>query len=234
MASSRNSEDYVVRFSTWARFQHAAVIVLFFLLVAKGLTQKWPQAELSQWTVDLFGGIFVTRWLHRVSGVVFTLLTVAHLSVVVGQLWLGRAKPTMLLSRRDFQDVIQTLRYYRGKTEEPAKFGRYDYGQKFEYWGLIFGSAIMILTGFILIFPVWISRILPAELIPAAKEAHTNEAMMALAIILVWHLYGAHFKPEVFPADGSIFSGRISRERLAEEHPREYEELFPQESVAPS
>ena len=52
-----------VRFSPWARFQHLAMMVLFTLLIVTGLPQKWPSWEFSQWLVDVFGGIFVARWL---------------------------------------------------------------------------------------------------------------------------------------------------------------------------
>jgi cytochrome b subunit of formate dehydrogenase len=219
-------DEYVVRFSSWSRFQHAAVIVLFGLLLVTGMPQGWPTSDASRWVVDHLGGIFATRWLHRAAGILFTGLVVAHLTVAITGVLSGRMKPSMLLGRQDFRDAINNLRYYAGYTEAAPKFGRYDYRQKFEYWGLIFGSLIMVATGYILYFPIIISRFLPAELIPAAKAMHSYEALFAFLIVLVWHIAGAHLAPESFPIDTSIFTGKIRKEKLRHEHALEYEDLF--------
>jgi formate dehydrogenase gamma subunit len=226
MSDHTRDHDLVQRFTWWARTQHLAIILLFTVLLVTGLPQKWPSLEISQWTIDVLGGIFVARWIHRVAGIVFAVLTIAHLAVAIGGVLANRFKPTMLFSAQDFRDAVENLRYYLGRRDEAPKFGRYDYRQKFEYWGLIFGSFIMVATGFILFFPIVVSKILPAELIPAAKTMHTNEALLALLIILVWHLYGAHLNPDVFPFDSSIFTGKIEKARLHHEHPLEYEEMF--------
>jgi formate dehydrogenase subunit gamma len=218
--------EYVVRFSPWARFQHAAIIVLFTLLLVTGMPQKWPTAGVSIWVVDQLGGIFAARWLHRAVGIVFSVLVVAHLAVAIGGLLSGRMKGSMLLGRKDFRDAIDNLKYYAGYAPTQPRFGRFDYRQKFEYWGLIFGSIVMVATGFILYFPMAIARMLPAELIPAAKVMHSYEALFAFLIVLVWHIAGAHLAPESFPIDTSIFTGKIRKDKLRHEHPLEYDDLF--------
>ena len=220
------ASEYVVRFSFWARFQHAAVILLFGLLLLTGLPQKWPYAEASRWVIEHLGGILATRWLHRAAGIAFSVLLGAHLLVAIGGVVSRRIPPSMLLSRKDFRDTVDNLRYYAGFAETPPRFGRYDYRQKFEYWGLIFGALIMVLSGFILYFPIVLSRVLPAELIPAAKVMHTYEALLAFLIVLIWHMAGAHLTPESFPMDTSIFTGRIRKEKLRREHALEYEERY--------
>ena len=220
------TSEYVVRFSFWARFQHAAIILLFGVLLLTGMPQKWPYAEASRWVIERLGGIFVARWLHRAAGIAFSGLLVAHLAIAIAGVMSRRTQPSMLLSRKDFRDAIDNLRYYVGYAETPPPFGRFDYRQKFEYWGLIFGALIMVLSGFILYFPILLSRVLPAELIPAAKVMHSAEAMLAFLIILIWHMAGAHLTPESFPMDTSIFTGKIRKDKLRREHPLEYDDLF--------
>lgn len=224
--SPDDNVEYVVRFSFWSRFQHAAVILLFGLLVLTGMPQTWPYLDVSRWLIDALGGIFVVRWVHRAVGVAFTVLVAAHLAVVIAGVLSGRMKPSMLLGRRDFTDAIHNLRYYAGYVDAPPRFGRFDYRQKFEYWGLVFGSLIMVGTGFVLLYPIQISNVLPAQLIPAAKLMHSYEALFAFLIVLVWHMAGAHLTPESFPMDTSIFTGKIRKDKLRHEHPLEYEDIF--------
>lgn len=226
MADNEADKELVQRFSFWARLQHASAVTLFGLLVLTGMPQKWPYVAASQWLVTHLGGLLVVRWLHRAAGIAFAALLLAHLAVAITGVVTRRMRPAMLLSRQDFQDAIANLRYYLGYTEHPPKFGRYDYRQKFEYWGLIFGGFIMAGTGFVLYFPIAVSRLLPAELIPVAKLTHSYEALLALLIVVVWHIAGALLTPESFPMDTSIFSGKISKEKLRREHTLEFEEKY--------
>ena len=223
-APGAGDDGHVVRFSAWARLQHAVVIVLFSVLLVTGMPQKWPYLDASRWLLERLGGIFAVRWLHRVAGLFFGIFLLVHLAVVIGGVFTRRVKPTMMFARKDFRDAFDYLRYCLGWVEESPRFGRYDYKQKFEYWGLVFGAVIMTLSGLLLFAPILVSRLLPAEMIPAAKAMHSNEALLALLIILVWHLAAAILNPETFPLDTSIFTGKIRRDRMRHEHPLEYEE----------
>ena len=158
------------------------------------------------------------------AGFVFAFLMALHLGLVIWKTATKRFKLfTMVPDQKDFRDALQTLRYYVGLEKAHARFDRFDYRQKFEYWGMLAGSLIMVLTGLVLYFPALVARLLPGQLIPVAKVAHSNEGLLATLVIIVWHIYNAHLNPDVFPFDPSIFTGKISRERMEKEHPLELE-----------
>jgi cytochrome b subunit of formate dehydrogenase len=128
-------------------------------------------------------------------------------------------------TRQDFTDAILTIRYYLGVSDRQARFDRFDYRQKFEYWGLVLGSLLVVATGLVLLFPVQVTQRLSGAVVPVASVAHSNEGLLAFLTILIWHIYNAHLSPDVFPFDTSIFTGRISLDRMKHEHPRELERL---------
>ncbi len=220
----------ITRFSVGRRIEHLALIVVFTLLVITGIPQKFPEVGLSSSVVELFGGLAAMRAVHRVCGLVLTGMAVVHLVAAVVAAARGHKHAFAMVPRRkDFSDAIQQLRYYLGIGQTQARFDRYDYRQKFEYWGVVIGTIIICITGFILLAPTTVTSFLPGQVIPAAKLAHGNEGLLALLVIVIWHMYNAHFNPEVFPFDTTIFSGKISRTRMEHEHPLELEAMESEE-----
>jgi cytochrome b subunit of formate dehydrogenase len=217
--------DSVQRFSTRQRIEHVAMMSLFTVLCITGFPQKFFSASASQTLVDFFGGVGATRFIHRVSGVLFTVLGAWHLVWAAWHLFRGKVPLSMVATKKDFTDAMTTLRYYLGVSRVQAKFDRFDYRQKFEYWGLVLGTVVMVSTGLILLFPILVTNFLPGQVIPASKVMHGSEGLMAFLVIIIWHIYNAHLSPEVFPFDTSIFTGRISRHRMEREHPLELERI---------
>ena len=221
--------EYVIRFSVRQRIEHVCVMTLFLALAVTGLAQKFFEARWAQWMIAAMGGIDRVRWLHREAGLLFAAVTIVHLAVALVLVVSRRATPAIVPTRKDFRDAVIMMRYYLRLSDEQARFDRYDYRQKFEYWGLVLGSGLMIVTGFMLYFPVLTTRFLPGEIIPAAQMAHSNEGLLAFLVVITWHIYNAHFSPDVFPFDVTVFSGKISVERMEKEHPLEYARMRPDE-----
>ncbi len=223
MQSTEQAE--IRRFGLSRIIEHWLNAVVFAILVVTGLAQKFHDYDLSYWIIIKLGGVDSVRLIHRYSGLLFSVLTVVH--VILGSLGvlLKKWQASMVINLNDFMDAVHNMKYYFGLTSHPALCGRYDYKQKFEYWGVVVGGMLMIATGLTLWFPVTVASLLPGEIIPAAKALHTNEALLAFLVIVTWHIYNSIFSPEVFPLDTAIFTGFISRERMVHEHPRELAEL---------
>jgi cytochrome b subunit of formate dehydrogenase len=225
--------ETMIRFGRRARVEHAAIMVLFALLVLTGIPQKFYPDSWAAGVIGLVGGIDRARWVHRFAGIAFALLAAEHLAVVVVGALRGRMALSMVPGGQDVRDAWRTLEHQLGFRAEGARFDRYDYRQKFEYWGLVFGGLVMIVTGFALYLPTLFARFVGGQAIPAAKAVHTNEGLLALLVILTWHIFSAILAPEVFPLDRTIFDGRIDLERMRHEHPLELERLAAPPPVPP-
>jgi formate dehydrogenase gamma subunit len=214
-------DSRIRRFSVFRIAEHWVFLLTFMILVITGLSQKFYTLDISMWVILRLGGIDYARLTHRYAGIVLLSVTALHVIVAVIGIASRKWQPTMLINRKDFSDVVHNIRYYLGMENRQALCDRFNYRQKFEYWGVLISSFIMIGTGLVLWFPTFFTRFLPGEIIPAAQVTHTNHGLLIFLIIALWHIYNSIFSPEIFPIDTSIFTGYISRERMVREHPIE-------------
>jgi formate dehydrogenase gamma subunit len=206
------------RFSTARIIEHWIQLMAFGTLVVTGLSQRFYLLDISQWFILHAGGIDSIRLMHRYAGILFSCAVAAHILAAVFGLVIKKWQPSMVITKNDFLNAIHNIKYYLGNEPYPAQGGRYSYTQKFEYWGILTGGLLMIVTGAVLWKPLFITRFMTGEIIPAAKVLHSNEALVVFLIVSLWHIYNAIFSPEVFPLNVSIFTGSLSRERMIHEH----------------
>ncbi len=222
----KKKEEYFVRFSLNIRLQHFFLAVGVLILIITGLPIKFHEAAWAKLFFKIIGGIQVSRILHRIGATILIIVSVWHMVYIVFTKE-GRREFIELLPRlKDVKDFIQNIKYFLGLTKEKPKFGRFSYIEKFDYWAVYWGMVIMVGSGTILWFHNFFLGILPKFIIDIAKEAHSDEALLATLAIVIWHWYNAHFNPEVFPFNPTIFTGKISKERMMKEHPLEYEKIM--------
>lgn len=209
------------RFSLADRIEHWVLTLSFSTLAITGLVQKYAGSGLPQSIIEALGGIENTRLIHRFAAILLMLEIVYHLGVVGYRIYVRRVRLTMFPGLDDISVVIHALQYNLGLREDRPQQGRYTFEEKAEYWAVVWGTIIMVITGFMLWNPIATARILPGDFIPAAKTAHGAEAVLATLAIVVWHLYGVHVK--VF--NRSIFSGSLTEEEMLEEHPLELADI---------
>ncbi|MBP2672395.1 MAG: Formate dehydrogenase-like protein cytochrome b subunit, partial [candidate division NC10 bacterium] len=142
----------------------------------------------------------------------------------------GRTLVADMLPRpEDAKEAWQNALYLLGLRSEAPRFGRFSYIEKAEYWSLIWGSMVMVVTGFALWFETDVMRFAPLWMLDVATMVHYYEAWLATLAIVVWHFYMVIFNPDVYPMNWTWLTGKISMAMLRHEHPREYERLLAQE-----
>ena len=115
-------------------------------------------------------------------------------------------------------DFWNQIRWYFGLAPRP-RFGRWSYMEKFDYFAVFWGVAIIGGSGLLLWFPEFFARFLPGWAFNVATIVHADEALLASGFIFTIHFFHVHFRPEKFPLDAVMFTGRATTEYMEEEHP---------------
>jgi cytochrome b subunit of formate dehydrogenase len=120
--------------------------------------------------------------------------------------------------RKDASDAWRTMAYYLGLNETRPNFGRFNYAEKAEYWALVWGTALMGLTGVMIWAKVWVGNLLARWWVDVATSIHYYEAILATLAILVWHFYQVFFDPDVYPMNWAWWDGKMPAEHYRHEH----------------
>ncbi len=210
--------EQVRRMTGWENAQHALLLITFVFLVVTGFALRFSDAW---WSVLLFGregGFPLRNTIHRVAAVTLMLLSLAHLFYLRGT----RGREFMRAIAPSLNDLVQLrqmLRYNLGFSNERPQFGRFSFVEKFEYWALIWGTIIMVVTGTTLWFENQAVKLVPKVVLDVMLVIHYYEAWLATASILIWHLYSTVFSPAVYPMNPAWITGKMPIEQFRHEHP---------------
>jgi len=156
----------------------------------------------------------------------------AHIVYVIGYvLFVSKSHfsifgPESLVPRwKDIKDMYHNLKWFFGDEPRP-RFDRWTYWEKFDYWAVFWGVGVIGISGLILWFPEFFTKFFPGWVVNVAIIIHSDEALLASAFIFTIHFFNTHLRPEKFPMDTVIFTGRISPEEMEYDRPVEYERLI--------
>ncbi len=231
--AAAQSDRFYLRFTTKQRVMHAVMMVSFLILAVTGMTLKFSYARWAQAISHFLGGFETTGSLHRIAAVALLMLFTYHVADIVrlkrerGVSWLGLlfGPNSMMLTLQDLRELWGSIRWFFGRGPRP-KYGRFTYWEKFDYFAVFWGVFVIGSTGLILWFPELFTRVLPGWAVNVATIIHSDEALLAVAFIFTIHFFNTHFRPDKFPLDPVIFTGRVPLEEWKHDKPREYEELL--------
>jgi cytochrome b subunit of formate dehydrogenase len=220
------------RFTRLNRVLHIVMILSFMGLALTGLTLKFSYTGWARVLSRLLGGFETAGYIHRFGAVLMIGTFLTHLIDLYRRKrreygsWraLLFGPDTMLLTRKDLGELVGSIKWFIGRGPRP-RYGRWTYWEKFDYFAVFWGMMVIGSTGLMLWFPELFTLILPGWLINVATIIHSDEALLAVGFIFTVHFFNTHLRPEKFPMDIVIFTGRMPLQEFKEDKPAEYEAL---------
>jgi len=229
VAKRRMQNPSMVRMTENQRWQHLVLLLSFIVLVITGFALKYP----NSWFAEALGmGEKLRSITHRVAGVILIGAGIYHMFYLAMAREGRRLLVDIAPRPRDAYDAFGTMRYYLGMSGKKPVFGRFNYAEKAEYWALVWGTALMAVTGIMLWAKVWVGNLLARWWVDVATTVHFYEAILATLAIVVWHFYQVFFDPDVYPMNWAWWDGKMPVEHYREEHGLDTEGLKAAEGKA--
>ena len=225
------------RFDRYHRTLHALLMLSFLGLALTGMPLLFSDAPWAATLARVWGGFHRAGILHRTFAVVLIGVFSAHVFRLLHRLFVKKelhilwGPASMTPQPRDVVEMLQHIRWFAGFGPRP-RFDHFTYWEKFDYWAVFWGMGIIGFSGLMLWFPVVFSHLLPGYAFNIAMLVHGEEALLAVGFIFTVHFFNSHLRPEKFPMDTVIFTGRVTERELREERPEEFERLQRERQLA--
>ncbi len=229
-ALPRPGAESVKRWSAAWRWTHLVFASSVILLIMTGIPLLYPNSAWAPVLVEVLGGETSRAIIHRVAAVVMLAIFAGHLVYVA--IYLARNWKTvrlfgpnsMLPTMRDGRDLVGMAEWFAGVGPRPM-FDHWNYQQKFDYWAVFWGVAILAVTGFMLWFKTLTLAYLPGFALSPAHIVHGHECVLAAVYLFTIHFFVNHWRPDKFPLDIVIFTGSMPLEEFKRQFAGEYERL---------
>jgi cytochrome b subunit of formate dehydrogenase len=221
---------YHVRFTLGQRYLHGVLMTTFIGLALTGLPLRFSHSVWAERFAHTVGGFAAILFFHKFCAVLLTAAFLIHLGSVSYRGVLKREKgifwgPNSLVPwGKDFVDLYRHIRWFLWLGPRP-KFDRFSYWEKFDYWAVFWGMAIIGISGYAMWFGPFFARFIPGSWLNVALLLHGEEALLAVWFIFAIHFFNTHLRPESFPMDLVIFTGRESEEEFRKRRAAEYQRL---------
>ena len=222
-----------MRFTRAQRYLHAVLFTTFLGLAATGLPMRFSESFWARKFASGVGGFGAILFFHKLCAVVLTLAFLYHLKDIFTRALVHREKgifwgPTSMVPNwKDVKDVVGHLRWFVGLGPKP-QFERYAYWEKFDYWAVFWGMIVIGFSGYAMWFAPFFARFLPGWALNAVLVIHGEEALLAILFIFSIHFVNTHLRPDSFPMDMVIFTGKETEEEFSKKRTLEYERLAAQ------
>ena len=221
---------HIQRFTVVDRLTHLVVILSFMLLSLTGLALMHPLSAWGRAICGFFGGPGQMRVIHLVNGGItfgyflFHVFYLGYRALIKKQRYSLFGTDSLVPTWQDICDIGRNFRWFFYLGPQP-RMGRWTYWEKFDYWAVFWGVAMIGVSGLMLAAPGFFARFVPGVALNVAFVVHSEEALLATGFIFIFHFFHNHLRPEKFPIDVSILTGRVPLERFKEERPLQYEAL---------
>jgi cytochrome b subunit of formate dehydrogenase len=230
-ATNAHAGRFYRRFLPYQRLMHAVLMFTFIGCSLTGLPLLFPYTGWASALVTLFGGFEGAGLIHRICAGIMCFVFALHVFEVIyriardGLLNVLWGPNSMVPQPVDIVLMYEHMKWFVGKGERP-KFDRYTYWEKFDYMAVFWGMFIIGGSGLLLWFPeFWSSWGLPGWIYNIATLIHGHEALLAIGFIFTIHFFNGHLRPEKFPMDTVVFTGKLPEHELKDERPLEYARL---------
>jgi formate dehydrogenase subunit gamma len=194
----------IIRYPFGERVVHWGAAVAYVYLLLTGLA-FWTPA--LYWIAIVLGGGFLTRLLHPVIGLVF--------AAIVLWMW-AMWRRDMRITAADKEWRAAMAHYVRNEDDRVPATGKFNYGQKIQFWVMVWGAAALLVSGVVL----WMPEAIPGDLRVIREVAvlvHAVSALLTIGAFIV-HLYmGLFVVPEGLSA---MTHGEVSEEWARHHHRR--------------
>jgi len=235
------SGEIYKRFDAFDITIHFIMMISFMLLVLTGLPLKFSHADWAKGLVNLFGGVPSAGLIHRICAIITfayfaaILVNIVHFVFFKKDVKGGPLRrlfgPDSLAPRwQDVKDIVGTVRWFFGKGPKP-RFDRWTYWEKFDFFAVFWGMFAIGLSGLMLWSPNFFSIFLPGWVFNVALIVHSDEALLAAGFIFTVHFFNTHFRPEKFPMDVGIFTGRYPKVEFIDDRPGQYDRLVAEKKL---